>query len=109
LLFKHKSILKIDLADLEAEKENLASFLQSHFQLNSSINHRGLELNVDIPAYSLATMVKKFIYHKNLNITHWVTVENNEVKIVKFKSVVKKKEKHKKSSPHQTLTQSWGL
>ena len=55
-------------------------------------------------------MVNKFVYHKNLNSTHWVTVENNVVKINKFKGSSKKKEKHEKEkSPHQTATQSWGL
>jgi hypothetical protein len=54
-------------------------------------------------------MVKKFVYHKNLNSTHWVAVENNVVKIYRFKGTSKKKEKHKKSMPHKTITQTWGL
>jgi hypothetical protein len=110
LLFKHKSVVKVDMEDLDSEKENLANFLSSQFKLNSSKTSRGLELNMeDVQTYSLATMVKKFVYHKNLNITHWVNVENNVVKINKFKSNSKKKEKHKKSMPHQNITQSWGL
>jgi hypothetical protein len=110
LLFKHKSVVKVDMADLDVEKENLANFLCSQFSLNSSITPKGLELNIeDVPTYSLATMVKKFVYHKNLNTTHWVTVENNVVKINRFKGTAKKKEKHKKSMPHQNITQSWGL
>jgi len=109
LLFKHKSVVKVDMEDLDIEKENLANFLSSQFKLNSSKTSNGLELNMeDVQTYSLAAMVKKFIYHKNLNTTHWVTVENNVVKINKFKST-KKKEKHKKSMPHQNITQSWGL
>ena len=110
MLFKHKSVVKVDMADLDAEKENLASFLRSQFKLNSSITPKGLELNEeDVPTYSLAIMVKKFVHHKNLNSTHWVTAENNVVKINRFKSTTKKKEKHKKSMPHQNITQSWGL
>jgi hypothetical protein len=109
LLFKHKSVVKVEMADLEGEKENLANFLRSQFKLNSSITPKGLELNLeDVPTYSLARMVNKFVYHKNLNSTHWVTVENNVVKINRFKGT-KKKEKHKKSMPHQNITQSWGL
>ena len=110
LLFKHKSLVKVDLTDLDGEKENLANYLHSQFKLNSSITPKGLELNMDdVPNYALAPMVKKFVYHKNLNSTHWVTVENNVVKIIRFKSTTRKKEKHKKSNPHQNITQSWGL
>ena len=110
MLFKHKSVVKVDMADLDSEKANLANFLSSHFKLNSSITPKGLELNMDeVPAYSLAIMVKKFVYHKNLNTTHWVSVENNVVKIYKFKGTSKKKEKNKKSLPHKTITQTWGL
>jgi hypothetical protein len=110
LLFKHKSVVKVDMADLDSEKANLANFLNSQYKLNSTITPKGLELNMeDVPAYSLAIMVKKFVYHKNLNSTHWVAVENNVVKIYRFKGTPKKKEKHKKSGPHQSPTQSWGL
>ena len=110
MLFKHKSVVKVDMADLDSEKANLANFLSSQYKLNSMITSKGLELNMDdVPAYSLAIMVKKFVYHKNLNSTHWVAVENNVVKIYRFKGTAKKKEKHKKSGPHQSATQSWGL
>ena len=110
MLFKHKSVVEVDMADLDGEKENLASFLRSHFKLNSSITHKGLELNMDdVSTYSLARMVNKFVYHKNLNSTHWVTVENNVVKTKRFKGTTKKKEKPKKSMAHQNITQSWGL
>jgi hypothetical protein len=110
LLFKHKGFVKVEMADLDSEKESLANFLLSKFKLNSSVTPKGLDLNMDdVPTYSLAIMVKKFVYHKNLNSTHWVTVENNVVKINRFKFTDKKKEKHKKSMPHQNITQSWGL
>jgi hypothetical protein len=110
LLFKHKSVVKVDMADLDGEKENLANFLLSQFKLNSSITPEGLKLNMeDVSTHALARMVNKFVYHKNLNSTHWVTVENNAVKINRFKGTTKKKEKHEKSMPHQTATQSWGL
>jgi len=110
LLFKHKSVVKVDMADLDSEKTQLADFLCNKFKLNSSINAKGLDLNIEsVPTYSLAIMVKKFLYHKNLNSTHWVSVENNVVKINRFKSAAKKKEKSKKSMPHQNIAQSWGL
>jgi hypothetical protein len=110
LLFKHKNVVKVEMADLDAEKANLANFLESKFNLKSSITSKGLELNTeDVQTYSLVRMVTKFLHHKNLNSTHWVSVENNEVKINKFKITCKIKEKHKKSTPHQSITQSWGL
>jgi hypothetical protein len=58
---------------------------------------------------SVAVMVKKFLSRKNLSNTHWVSIENNVVKINRFKRTTKEEEKHKKSSPHQNITQSWGL
>jgi hypothetical protein len=110
LLFKRKSTVKVDMADLDDEKKDLAIFLNSHFKLDSTITSHGLEVTMEDPsASSLARMVTKFIYHKNLNSSHWVTVENNVVKISKFKGGTKKKDKHEKSSPHQNITQSWGL
>ena len=110
LLFTHKNVVKVEMADLDAEKANLVDFLESKFKLKSSITSKGLELNSkDIQAYSLVRMVNKFLHHKNLNSKHWVSIENNDVKINKFKDTNQKKEKHKKSTPHQSITQSWGL
>jgi hypothetical protein len=109
MLFKHKSTIKVDMADLEAEKTNLSNYLSNQYKINSSETSNGLELNMETSEISHAVMmVKKFIYHKNLNATHWVNAENNVVKIYKFKGA-KKKEKHEKNTPHQNITQSWGL
>ena len=109
LLFKHKGTIKVDLADLENERNNLAEYLMSHFKVDSTLTSKGLEVNQEkAPTASLANMVTKFLYHKNLNSTHWVSIENNVVKISKFKGP-KKKEKHGKSTPSQNPAQSWGL
>ncbi|MGA3060103.1 MAG: hypothetical protein ABSD92_06995 [Candidatus Bathyarchaeia archaeon] len=96
MLFKHKSVVKVYMPDLNSEKENLSNFLLSHSKLNSAITSEGLELNMDdISTHALARIVTKFLYHKNLNSTHWVTVENNVVKINRFKHEKKeKKNKH---------------
>jgi translation initiation factor IF-3 len=109
MLFKHKITVKVDMADLEDEKTNLADFLQSQYKLNSTITPKGLELNTeDTQTSSVLIMVKKFIHNKNLSSTHGVNAENNVVKIYKFKGNTKKKEKHDKTA-HQNITQSWGL
>jgi hypothetical protein len=93
LLFKHKSIVKVHMADLESEKEKLGEFLLNQFKLASKITTAGLELNMDnVPTYSAVIMVTKFIRHKNLSNKYWVSAENNVVKINKFKRQKKTKE-----------------
>ena len=111
MLFKHKSTIKVDMADLDAEKTNLSNYLSSQYKVNSTETSKGLELNIETSEISNAvTMVKKFIHKKNLSSTHGVNAENNVVKIYRFKgAAAKKKEKHEKGSAHQNITQSWGL
>ena len=107
MLFKHKSTVKVDMADLDGEKENLANFLLSQFKLNSLITPRGLELNMeDVPTYALSRMVNKFVYRKNLNGSHWVAVENNVVKINRFKHE-KKAKINKHPTTASTIKQGW--
>jgi hypothetical protein len=92
------NVVKVQMADLDDEKKNLANFLLSQFKLNSSITSLGLELKMeDVPAFTLSRMVNKFVYRKNLNGTHWVEVKNNVVKINRFK-----KEKKAKVNKHPT-------
>ena len=100
----------VDLGDLQSEKEQIASFLQSH--LKGSFVSAGSRLTVNsekLSSEELQRAVMKFVYHRNFNRTHWVAVEGKTVKINKFKSAAKKTEKHKKSAPHQTAVQSWGI
>jgi hypothetical protein len=114
LLFGHKNKpkmgLQVDLGDLQEEKEHLKSFLQSHLKI--PVTQAGDKLNVDsekLTAQELQHAVTKFVYHRNLNSTHWVSVEGTTVKINRFEGTAKKKEKDKKDKPHQTAAQSWGL
>jgi hypothetical protein len=114
LLFRHKNNsdteLQIDLGDLENEKELLSSFLQSNLQVSVASSQNKLTVNSEnLSAHELQRVVTKFIYHKNLNLTHWVSVEGATVKINRFKRTAKKKEKHRREPPHQTEIQSWGL
>jgi hypothetical protein len=48
----------------------------------------------------LQYVVTKFVYHRNLNSTHWVSLEAATVKINRFKGINKKKEKNGKEPPH---------
>ncbi len=101
--------LQVDLGDLQNEKENLTSFLQLHLKV--SVSQVEDKLTVDSEMVSLQELqhiVNKFVYHRDLNNTHWVSVEGSTVKINRFK-VIEKKEKHEKEPPHQTAAQSWGL
>jgi hypothetical protein len=99
------------LGDLQNEKEHLSSFLQS--KLKVSVTPAGNKLIVNsekLSAQELHHVVTKFVYHRNFNRTHWVSIEGTTVKINRFKGKAKKNEKQKKNTlPHQTAIQSWGL
>jgi hypothetical protein len=101
--------LKVDLGDLQNEKENLISFLQLHLKAPVSQVEDKVTVNSEkISVQELEHVVNKFVYHRDLNGTHWVSVEGATVKINRF-NVIEKKEKNEKEPPHQTAAQSWGL
>ena len=113
MLFGHKNKpqmeLKVDLGDLQNEKESLTSFLQLHLKVPvSQVQDRVAVNSEKVSVQELENVVNKFVYHRDLNGTHWVSVEGTTVKINRFK-VTEKKEKHEKEPPHQTAAQSWGL
>jgi hypothetical protein len=99
------------LGDLQSEKERLSSFLQFHLKVTiTSVADKLAVSSRELSPKELQQTVTKFIYHRNLNNTHWVSIEGTTVKINRFKVTAKKKEKHKKGdSLHQTAIQSWGL
>jgi len=114
LLFRHKNRsnigLQVDLGDLENEKENLSSFLQSNLHVSvAPAQNKLIVKSENLSAQELRREVIKFVYHRNLNVTHWVSVVGSTVKINRFKGSAKKKEKRKRDSLHQTAIQSWGL
>ena len=101
--------LQVDLGDLQNEKENLTSFLQLHLKVSVSQVEDKLRLDSEnVSVQELQHVVNKFVYHRDLNGTHWVSVEGSTVKINRFKGI-EKEEKHDKEPPHQTAAQSWGL
>jgi phosphate starvation-inducible protein PhoH len=121
LLFRHENSrqkkFQVELGDLQNEKEQLSSFLQS--KLKVTVNQAGNKLTVKSEKLSVEELhhaVNKFVYHRNLNSTHYVSTEGTTVTINRFKGKAKKDEKEKKTeqhkknkSPHQTAIQSWGL
>ena len=114
MLFRNKNEpekLQIDLGDLQDEKERLASYLQTHFKIEVSEAKNKLTVDQDkVNLSDLHHAVKKFVYHRDLNTTHFITLEGSAVKINRFKGPSKKeREKHDKGKGHQNVTQSWGL
>jgi hypothetical protein len=102
--------LQVDLGDLENEREQLSSFLQSHLKATVGSAKNKLTVNsVDLSSRELGRAVKKFVYRRRFNTTHWVSIEGTTVKIKRFKRAPGKKDKRKKDSLHQTAVQSWGL
>jgi hypothetical protein len=111
LLFGHKNRLQVDLGDLQTEKETLVSFLKSNLNAPVTISDHKIILDSEkISVLELQRIVTKYVHRHNLSRTHWVSIKDRTVQINRFKGgSEKKKEKHKKNKPHQTLTQSWGL
>jgi hypothetical protein len=98
LLFgKPANKMQIDLGDLQGEKERLSSFLHSSLKVDATSRQNRLALDSDeISSQELQRVVNKFVYRRNLNGTHWVSLEGSVVKINKFKNA-KKPEKIRKN------------
>ena len=113
MLFGHNNDhkLEVDLGDLKEEKEQLTSFLKSSLKVEVTPQRDKLILESEkLAPREIQHLVTKFVYRRNLNGTHWVSLEGNTVKIKTFEGVKKKKpKKTKKGSLHATLPQSWGL
>ena len=74
----------------------------------SQVEDKVLVISEKVSVQELEHVVNKFVYHRDLNLTHWVSVEGTMVKINRFK-VTEKKKKQEKEPQHQTAAQSWGL
>ncbi len=97
------------MGDLQNEKEPLSNFLQSNLDVSVAPVENKLIVNSEkLSVLELHQVVAKYVYRHNLSRTHFVSVQDKTVKINRFKGS-KKKEKHKKSTPRQNITQSWGL
>lgn len=108
LFFKRKNKLKVDLAELHDEMENLSNFLQS--SLDVDVTSKSNELLVDsnkISSRELKRTVRKFVYHIHLNNTYWVDLKAGVVKINKFKDNKKHKKSKKEGTPPAIITHGW--
>ena len=99
---KSHSPIRVEMADLDSEKDSLANFLLKHFKLKSKLIIDGLELNgADVSTFELQRMVTKFLNSKKLNSTHWAGVEGSVVKTKRFN---RKKEEKKNKHPQTAAT-----
>ena len=99
----HKSKLQVDLGDLQGEKEHLTSFLHSSLKVDATSSQNKLSVeSEELSPQELQRVVNKFVYRRNLNGTHWVSLEGSVVKINKFKNA-KKPEKNKKPGTSPTF------
>ena len=99
----HKSKLQVDLGDLKDEKEHLSSFLHSSLKVDATSSQNKLSVeSEELSPQELQRVVNKFVYRRNLNGTHWVSLEGSVVKINKFKNA-KKPEKNKKPGTSPTF------
>jgi hypothetical protein len=108
LLFgNHKNKLQVDLGDLQGEKERLSSFLHSSLKVDATSSQNKLSVDSEeLSPQELQRVVNKFVYRRNLNGTHWVSLEGSVVKINKFQSS-KKPEKRKKNPTPPTMAHGW--
>ena len=111
MLFGHKQHkLQVDLGELTEEKEHLIEFLKSTMKVTVNQKEEKLELDSEkIQPQELQRVLTKFIYKRNLNNTYWISVEGSTAKVNRFKGAKKSEKEKKKSSGHQSITQSWGL
>jgi hypothetical protein len=108
LLFKRKNKLKVDLSELHHEKENLSDFLHSNLKIDVTSNDNELLIVSDeISPQELKRTVRKFVYHRNLNNTYWVSLKGDVVKINKFEGAKKQKKRKKEGTTPAIITHGW--
>ena len=109
LLFGNKKDkLQVDLGDLKNEKDHLTSFLRSTLK-QAELTPEDNKVLVDsrhLTAEDLQRVVTKFVYRRNLNGTHWVSLEKETVKINRFKHPKKIKENKNPVAPAK-ITHGW--
>ena len=104
---KSHTPVRVEIPDLNGEKESLSNFLLKHFKLKSKLISDGLELDgEDVSTFELQRMVTKFVNSKKLNSTHWAAVEGKVVKINRFnRKKDEKKNKHPQTA--STIRHGW--
>jgi len=108
LLLRRKRKLRVDLGELEDEKESLSSFLRSRLKVDvTSSGNKVVVDSEDLSLNELKRMVNKFVYHRNLMNKYWVALEGGVVKINKLKHTEKREKQKKKGTPPSTVKHGW--
>jgi len=108
LFLRGKRKLKVDLGELENEKESLSSFLRSKLKVDvTSSGNKVLVDSENLSPEELKRLVNKFVYRQNLMNKYWVALENDVVKINKFKRAEKKEKGKRKGIPPSTIRHGW--
>ena len=99
----------MDLGDLQDEREHLTSFLNTKLKIAfTPAQNKVISDSDGVTPQDLERAVNKFIYHRNLNGSHWISLEKNTVKINTFKHKEKKHEKQKKDvTTASTISHGW--
>lgn len=105
-LFSSGKKLKIDLGELEDQKDSLSEFLSQTQNLKVTSESHSLLIDSVSSPEAVEKRVQKFIYHQHLNNTYWAALEGGTVKIHKFKQ--KKVEGTKKRpTPPSMIKHGW--
>ena len=108
MLFRRKNKLKVDLGELQDEREHLSSFLRSSLQVDvTSSDDKLLVDSEKLSSQELKGLVSKFVYHRNLNNMYWVALESGVVKINKFKGGKKHEKRKKEVTQPSIITHGW--
>jgi hypothetical protein len=100
--------LRVDLGELEDEKEALSGFLRVRLKVNASFDGNNILVDSEeLPSQELKRLVNKFIYQRHLNNRYWVELLGDVVKIRKFKEAKRIEKQKKEVTPPSTIKHGW--
>jgi hypothetical protein len=105
---RRKRKLKVDLGELEDERESLSTFLRSKLKVDVTLS--GNKISVDsenLSSKELKRIVNKFVYHHNLHHKYWIGLKSDVVKINEFKRSEKNEKGKRKGTPPSTIRHGW--
>lgn len=108
MFLRRKKELRVDLGDLESEKENLSSFLTAKLKVDvTSSGNKIMVGSNDLDVEDLKKLVTKFIYHQNLMNKYWAQVKSDSVQIKAFRRDEKREKKEHKRTQPSTIKHGW--
>lgn len=108
MFLRRKKKLRVDLGELEDERESLSSFLRSTLKVDITADGNNLLIDAEeLSSQELKRLVNKFVYRRNLNNKYWVALKGGGVKINKFEGVEKTEKRKKEATPPSTIKHGW--